>query len=154
MTTETFETDAVDHALIRRIPEHFERAWNTHDMGAFADLLADDVEWINIVGMHWRGKSAVVKAHEVFHRSIFANTNVKVTDISVRKLAPGVAAIVANLEMGDFETPIDVRKGTKDRISFIAILRNKQWCIVHAHNVVIDPAAQPFDPINNGWAPA
>jgi hypothetical protein len=77
-----------------------------------------------------------------------------VTEISVRKLAPGVAAIVANLEMGDFETPIDVRKGTKDRISFIAILRNKQWCIVHAHNVVIDPAAQPFDPINNGWVPA
>src|SRR6476469_9605175 len=109
MIQETSESDAAENALIRRLPEQFELAWNTHDMGAFANLLADDVEWVNIVGMHWRGKPAVVKAHTVFHGSIFANTDVKVTDIRVRKLAPGVAAIVANLEMGDFETPLGVQ---------------------------------------------
>jgi hypothetical protein len=26
-----------------------------------------------------------------------------------------------------------------------------EWKIVHAQNTVVDPAAQPFDPINSDW---
>ena len=35
----------------------------------------------DIVGMHWREKAAVVKVHEVFHRTIFMNTEMTPTDL-------------------------------------------------------------------------
>lgn len=27
-----------------------------------------------------------------------------------------------------------------------------RWLIAHGHNTVVDPAAQPFDPVNTGWS--
>jgi uncharacterized protein (TIGR02246 family) len=59
----------------------FFEAWNHHDMKAFAELITDDADWIDIVGMHWREKAAVVKVHEVFHRTIFLNTEMTPTDL-------------------------------------------------------------------------
>jgi hypothetical protein len=29
--------------------------------------------------------------------------------------------------------------------------RTGEWKIAHAHNTVVDPTAQPFDPINSDW---
>ena len=29
-------------------------------------LATDDVHWVNVVGMHWRGKAEVQKAHQVY----------------------------------------------------------------------------------------
>jgi hypothetical protein len=26
------------------------------------------------------------------------------------------------------------------------------WRITHGHNTVVDPKAQPFDPVNSGWS--
>jgi hypothetical protein len=60
---------ADDEKALRQVIRGFEEAWNTHDMKAFAKLLRDDVEWVNIVGMHWKGRDAVVAAHEAFHKT-------------------------------------------------------------------------------------
>ncbi len=46
-------------------------AWNRNDMQAYASFLTGDCEWINIVGMHWRGKAAVMKAHTVYLSTMF-----------------------------------------------------------------------------------
>jgi uncharacterized protein (TIGR02246 family) len=41
----------------------FETGWNTNDMKAIGSIFRDDAEFINVVGMRWRGKDAIVKAH-------------------------------------------------------------------------------------------
>lgn len=46
-------------------------AWNAHDMKALAELFVDDARWINIVGMHWPGKPAVVAGHAAYHQTFF-----------------------------------------------------------------------------------
>ena len=75
---------ASDQEEIRTVALGFFEAWNRHDMKAFAALFTDDADRINIVGMHWRGKDAVLKAHEVFHRTIFQNTEMNPTDVGIR----------------------------------------------------------------------
>ena len=41
---------------VRRLAERYADAWNASDMDAMAKLYADDVHWVNIVGMHWQAR--------------------------------------------------------------------------------------------------
>jgi uncharacterized protein (TIGR02246 family) len=40
-------------------------------MRALAGLFHEDAEWVNVVGMYWRGKDALVTAHATLHDAIF-----------------------------------------------------------------------------------
>jgi uncharacterized protein (TIGR02246 family) len=52
-----------DVQAIRAIVGAYESGWNAHDTSAIAALFADDVQWVNIVGMWWRGRTEVSAAH-------------------------------------------------------------------------------------------
>jgi uncharacterized protein (TIGR02246 family) len=49
-------------------------------MKALAELFVDDAHWINIVGMHWPGKPAVVAGHAAYHRTFFRTTAIEMAD--------------------------------------------------------------------------
>jgi uncharacterized protein (TIGR02246 family) len=141
-----------DMDAIRAVLIEYQDAWNTHDMTALEELFTDDAHWVNIVGMHWHGKAAIIKAHSVFHRTIFRKTGLTFGDIGVRAISPDVAAAVVTATVGTFRTPDGaVRPSADNRLSFILTRREGTWRVVHGHNTVIDIAAQPFDPVNSGW---
>jgi uncharacterized protein (TIGR02246 family) len=150
--TATLAQDVSEEKVIRALVAGYAEAWNGHDMAALACTLADDADWINIVGMHWRGKAAVVKAHDVYHRTFFRNTALDFTDIDLRPIAPDAVVAVVTIKVGDF-TPPDGRPriGTQDRLSLVIAKRSGGWRIVHGHNTVIEPGAQRFDPVNSDW---
>jgi len=56
-------------AKVKVVLDGWEAAWNASDMTAMWRLATDDVHWVNVVGMHWRGKAEVQKAHQVYFRS-------------------------------------------------------------------------------------
>ena len=62
---------ASDEKAIRQVAKNYETLWNKHDMNAFADLFTDDAEWVNVVGMVWRGKPEVMKAQPSLPRNEF-----------------------------------------------------------------------------------
>lgn len=133
----------------RGVVSAYEAAWNRHDMSALADLFAEDAEWVNIVGMWWRGKAAVVKAHTVFHEIMFRDTPLHFTDVAVRSVAPGIAVVIGTVQVGSFATP-DGRTmpASGNRLTLVVAQRQGQWQIVSGHNTVIDPIAAPHDPVN------
>jgi uncharacterized protein (TIGR02246 family) len=127
-------------------------AWNRHDMKAMADLFDDDAQWVNIVGMYWPGRAAVVAGHEAFHRTFFQTTEIEMTDAEIKELAPSVATAVILLKVGAFTPPDGIPRPKSDnRLSLVLTRRSGRWRIAHGHNTVIDPAAQPFDPVETGW---
>jgi SnoaL-like domain len=63
-------------------------AWNTHDMKALAELFVDDAHWINIVGMHWPGKPAVVAGHAAYHQTFIRTTGIEMADVEIRESRP------------------------------------------------------------------
>jgi uncharacterized protein (TIGR02246 family) len=136
-----------DEQAIRAVVKNYEACWNRHDMAAASELFADDAHWVNIVGMYWPGKPAVVAAHKTLHSTFFRTTEQALLDVTVRPIAPDVAVAVAHFQMGAFSPPDGVhRPAAGNRLSFMLAKRERQWRIVHGHNTVIDPAAQPFDP--------
>jgi hypothetical protein len=62
---------AGDEKAIRQLVATFESGWNTNDMKAIGSIFRDDAEFINLVGMHWRGRDAIVKAHVAYHAIMF-----------------------------------------------------------------------------------
>ena len=130
-------------------------AWNAHDMKALAELFVDDAHWINIVGMHWPGKPAIVAGHAAYHQTFFRTTGIEMADVEIREISPHVAAAVILLKVDPFTPPDGItRPSSEDRLSLILTKRSGRWLIAHGHNTVIEHGAQPFDPVKTGWPDA
>ena len=66
-TAPVFRAD--DESAVRALVDEFATSWNRHDMTAMHELDTDDVEWINVVGHHWRGKATMYKGHDAIHKA-------------------------------------------------------------------------------------
>jgi uncharacterized protein (TIGR02246 family) len=137
---------------IRAVLMDYCTCWNRHDMTALAELFADDAQWVNIVGMYWPSKTALVSGHTVFHRTFFQTTDIELRNVEIRNIAPDVCAAVVLLKVGPFTPPDGTPRATSEnRLSIVLTKRDGRWRIVHGHNTVVDPIAQPFDPVTTGW---
>src|SRR5262245_42183932 len=72
-----------DEHAIQRLAAQFERAWNTHDMTLLGEMVTDDVDFVNVIGLQWKGRQQVVEAHVALHQdrfksSVWANERVTV----------------------------------------------------------------------------
>jgi uncharacterized protein (TIGR02246 family) len=132
------------------------QAMDRQDWKAFADLFADDADWINVVGMFWHGKDNVVKAHAAYGPTVFRNGGFSYSDMVVREVTPDVAIVVVT-EHGVNEqvAPDGVTKlpPGDGRISFVIVKRHGAWKITLGHNTDINLQAQRDDPTGPDWKP-
>lgn len=145
-------TSVADEDAIRDVAKRYCDAWNRHDMEALSELFDADAQWVNIVGMHWPGRAAVVCGHAAFHRTFFRSTAIEIADATITEFAPGVATAIILLNVGPFTPPDGVaRPASENCLSLVLAMRSGRWLITHGHNTVIDPGAQRFDPVRTGW---
>jgi uncharacterized protein (TIGR02246 family) len=117
-------------------------------MKAYGKLLREDVEWVNVVGMHWRGREAVLKAHTAFHETSFKNHTIKTDTVAVRSLGGGHAVAVVTTTNDAFTTPGgEVVPKRQNRLSYLMAKSPDGWTIAHAHNVPVDAVAAKFNPV-------
>jgi uncharacterized protein (TIGR02246 family) len=74
---------------IEALLHEWEAAWNAADMPAMWQLATDDVHWVNVVGMHWRGKAEVQKAHKVLFDRLFKGRSCKFEELESVEPLPG-----------------------------------------------------------------
>ena len=85
-----------DRAAVEAVLDRVSQAWNRHDMDAYVADMTPDVDWVNVVGMHWRGREAVRRAHAALHQRMFAHSRIALVGApEMRLLAPGVILVVA-----------------------------------------------------------
>jgi uncharacterized protein (TIGR02246 family) len=136
-----------DDRAVRKVVAEFEAAWNAHDMEALAKLFREDAEWVNKVGMHWRGRDEIMVAHTAFHRTIFKNHKYRTDAVETRSVAPGVAVAVATETFDGFKAP-DGRDWPKarNRLSYVLVKGPDGWKIAHGQNAEVDEVAAKHDP--------
>src|SRR5215210_1434918 len=99
-------------------------------MNAMHELDTNDVEWINVVGHHWRGKGDVYKGHTAIHKGMSAGTSASVEAAIVRSIAPSVAIAVATMHFGASPDPrYSWVTAAKTRASFTMVKRDGVWKI-------------------------
>ena len=80
-----------EHAEAERLVGRLESAWNAMDGVAFAAPFAEDADFVNILGEHFRGRDKIAAGHVGTFRSIFAGSNFSMKLEQVRSLRPDVA---------------------------------------------------------------
>lgn len=92
-TTSAARQPATDEEGIRRLASQFERAWNTHDMNLLGQIVTDDVDFVNVAGLHWKGRDEVVREHAARHQVRFKNSVWTTERVRVQFLRPDIALV-------------------------------------------------------------
>jgi uncharacterized protein (TIGR02246 family) len=139
-----------DATAIRAVIDRQMDAWNSHDMDAFVAETTPDVDWVNIVGMHWQGRETVRRAHAELHKTIFAHSRMLPPEtLLLRSIAPDVVIAVRKSRIeGAGPTP----RGTSypdggNILTLVFVKRETGWRISHAHNTPINRDAGRHDPV-------
>jgi uncharacterized protein (TIGR02246 family) len=113
-------------------------SWNRHDMVAFAAQFTQDADFVNVIGMHERGRSAIEALHIAIHKTMFRNSQLRTLGQSVRFLTPQVAVAHVDWEMTGHESPEvegwtlrAIRKGV---LTAVLVAESDNWRITALHN--------------------
>ena len=125
-------------AEVKRVVIAFAEAWNRHDMEAFAELFAPDAEFVNVVGMWWKGRAEIKAAHEFTHSTMFKSSRLTILETSVRFPAPQLAIArsrwLLENHVGPDSEPLPARHGVL--VNLLA-RQGGRWSIIDAQNTDI-----------------
>lgn len=124
-------------------------AWNAADMAAMFEATAEDLHWVNVVGMHWQGREAVRHAHAVFFEQMFRGVPLQLEAVEHTAVLPGgVRLIVARWALGAYRTPAgEPRPASQNRMTLVAVPGAGGLALRHVANIEVDPRAAPHDPV-------
>jgi uncharacterized protein (TIGR02246 family) len=132
---------AADEQAIRQLMKDQETAWNKHDMMAFTKPLRDDAEGINVVGMYWSGKAAIVKHLVAFHATFLKDCDEYIDEMQIHPIDPTHAIVVSIWRVSAFKGPGgEVIPACRHRDTSVLVKEKDGWKVVHFHNTTIDEA--------------
>lgn len=79
--------------------EGFVRAWNSHDMQAFARLYTPDATWVTTFDTRDEGRDAIVADLRAAHEHWAKTSTVAASKTAIKLLRPDVATVQFNLLM-------------------------------------------------------
>ena len=138
---------AMPHSPLDRpesIPAVFVEAWNARDPDTIAALFDEDADFVNVVGLWWRDREAIRRAHAYGLERIFNRSRLTVTTTRVRELAPGFALVHARMRLTG-QSPaagVDAPGDRRNIFSFVVRLGPESWRCVSAHNTDVVPGAE------------
>jgi uncharacterized protein (TIGR02246 family) len=90
---------------VTQVANAFADTWNRHDMEKFAELFAADAEFVNVVGLWWKGRAEIRQAHEYSHATMFRNSRLTILETSVRFPSPQFAIARSRWRLEGHEGP-------------------------------------------------
>lgn len=125
-------------AEVTKVVRAFADCWNRHDMRAFADLFAPDAEFVNVVGLWWRGRDEIRKAHEFTHAAMFRNSQLTLADVSVRFPVEGIAIARSQWMLEGHVSPEGAPLPARNGILLNVLSRGPEgWSIIDSQNTDI-----------------
>jgi uncharacterized protein (TIGR02246 family) len=85
--------DKADRAQLTSIVDKWEKAWNSHDMKAFASLFHEDGVWVLWTGDVWKGRKSIEEGHAAVHKTVFRNSVQRERLEELTLLGPDAAVI-------------------------------------------------------------
>ena len=106
--------------------------WNSHDMSAFVGLFSRHADFVNVLGVHLRGREEIEARLADAHRTIYSNSTLRPESYAFRGLTPTIALVHLNWQMTG---------AGEDRHGVMTLLveRVDRWLITAAHNTETVP---------------
>jgi uncharacterized protein (TIGR02246 family) len=119
-------------------------SWNRHDMTAFAAAFSENADFVNVIGMHWRGRQQIEAKHTATHSTIFRNSSLQILESTVRLLSPDIALAHVWTQVNGAES---LRKSVPEPrralMTCVLVKEAGRWLITAAHNTDIVPVVFP-----------
>jgi uncharacterized protein (TIGR02246 family) len=152
----SYAQSATDEKAVQAVIQKIDDAWNAHDYsysGQF-DIFAPNATLVNPVGMYWKNRAEIIKAHKAFGETAFKYTSTKSQQVDLRFLAPTVALATLKTQYRaeqDYNFP-DGKKASKgdtdyDMINVVFTKLNGAWKIASLQVTNFDPKVQEYDPV-------
>ena len=127
-----------DITEVARVVESFGECWNRHDMTAFGDLFAEDAEFVNVVGLWWKGRAEIQAAHEFTHQTLFKSSRLTIAEILTRFPAPQIAISRCRWKLEGHVTPDGMPLPERNGV-LVNVLHQKgsRWLIIDSQNTDI-----------------
>ena len=131
---------SADDRAIRDIVVAWERSWNAHDMDAMGTLITEDADFVNVAGLHWKGRAQIVKEHADRHRTNLKLSRWVTRSVAIQEVSPELALVHTQWGMTgdtDFDgTPRESRNGI---FSWLVVKSNSHWLIRAVQNTNVAP---------------
>lgn len=121
----------------------FAAAWNGRDAAALAALFEDDADFVNVVGIWWRRRRAIEKAHDYALKRFFRDSRLTLEDVSVRRIGDDAATVHGRWRMEGQRAPDDTVLDPRHGVMLLVLRRAEDgWRAVAAQNTDIVPGAE------------
>ena len=127
-------------------------SWNHHNYDDLKNYTTENTDWVNVVGMWWKGRKESQYAHQEYHNTIFKTSVCEKKSVSIRFVTKDVAIAHVILHFSD-PHPVPLPDGKEppgphdDLSTLVYVKQNGKWLMTAGENVHIDQNAQQFDPV-------
>ncbi len=123
---------ATDSTQIVAIIDSWQKAWNSHDMHAFANLFHEDGIWVLWNGKVWKGRATIEEGHAEVHKTVFRNSTQNKEIEELKFVGPEAAVVrLYSTLTGDERHPDKV---VESRNLLVITKRNNVWKIGWGQN--------------------
>jgi uncharacterized protein (TIGR02246 family) len=143
-----------DEAAINKQVDAMIYSWNHHNYDDLKNYTTENTDWVNVVGMWWKGRKESQYAHQVYHNTMFKTSVCEKKSVAIRFITKDVA--IAHVVWHFYDThpgPLpDGRPdpGPNDGLATLVYVKQAgKWLMTAGENVTIDKIAQPFDPVKD-----
>lgn len=125
-------------------------SWNRHDFSDLKNYTTENTDWVNVVGMWWKGRKESQFAHQEYHNGILKASVVAKQSTTIRFLTKVVALAHIYWHFNEFIDPSGKKVEPADCIATVVyVKRNGRWLMEAGSNLTIVKEVQQFDPIRN-----
>ncbi|MCT4557222.1 MAG: SgcJ/EcaC family oxidoreductase, partial [Pelagimonas sp.] len=121
----------------------FAEAWNARDAQALASLFVEDADFVNVVGLWWRNRDDIERAHHYGLTTFFRQTEITARRVKVRQVSDDLAIIHTRWKL---EGQLDLEGQSLDTrfaiMVFVAQRKQNGWAVLAAQNTDIVPDAE------------
>jgi len=141
MTDTAADTAAALHAEVAGIVQAMQDAWNAADGQGFTAPFAHDADFVNVMGMHVRGRDEIQRGHEFILKGPYAGSVNRYELESVRLLRPDVALAHVHAML---QIPAGPMAGDhRARYSMVLTREDGRWQIAAFQNTFISEPGAP-----------
>ena len=143
-----------DEAAINTQVEAMIYSWNHHNYDDMKNYSTENTDWVNVVGMWWKGRKQSQYAHQELHNTILKTSICEKKSVTIRFITNDVAIVHIEWHFYDTNPDVTMPDGTKghpndDLATLVFVKESGKWLLTAGENVHIDKKAQPYDPVLN-----
>lgn len=149
LSVTAFGQTNTDEEQINKLISEMTDGFNTHNFASLEKNSTEDVNWVNIVGMWWKGRREVVGAHYGIFNTIFKGVKFEKKSVKTRFITKDAAIANVVIHVGEFYPPDGIDHGNNkkeaadDILTLVYVKRDGKWLLTAGQNTVIDPRAVP-----------